>query len=302
MWLPDVTLVSLFRDQYGDNRHDVHGGEENSFNSLQPRDIVWRHIIFVIISSGKPLAPIRCQGFTWTNVDISSTGSIWRNLELIVNPCILNQENHFENIVNLILINGPMSYCNMTHPLTSWILLSGTLEAYKYKWKPGHEWVILCGGTVMMGWLTWARTKLRPCCRWHIQIPCFVWKLFYFNGNFTQISDNGLALTRCQAIVWTNYGPVYWCIYVSLGFDELTLWGRVTHMCIGNLTIIGSDNGLSPCRRQAIVWTNAGILLIGPLGTNFSEILIGIQTFSLKNCIWKRCLQNGVYFVSASMS
>ena len=31
---------------------------------------------------------------------------------------------------------------------------------------------------------------------------------------------------------------------------------------------------------QAIIWTNAGILLIGPLGTNFSEILIKIHTFS----------------------
>ena len=46
--------------------------------------------------------------------------------------------------------------------------------------------------------------------------------------------------------------------------------------------IIGSDNGVSPVRRQTIIWTNAGILLIGPLGTNFSEILIGIQTFSFK--------------------
>ena len=35
--------------------------------------------------------------------------------------------------------------------------------------------------------------------------------------------------------------------------------------------------------RQAIIWTNAGISLIGPLGTNLSEILIGIQTFSFKN-------------------
>ena len=56
----------------------------------------------------------------------------------------------------------------------------------------------------------------------------------------------------------------------------------MTHICVGKLTIIGSDNGLSPERRQAIIWTNAGILLIGPLGTNFSEILIEIQTFSLK--------------------
>ena len=62
----------------------------------------------------------------------------------------------------------------------------------------------------------------------------------------------------------------------------LTHWGRATHICVGKLTIIGSDNGLSPGRRQAIIWTIAGILLIGPLGTNFSEILIEIYTFSFK--------------------
>ena len=63
---------------------------------------------------------------------------------------------------------------------------------------------------------------------------------------------------------------------------HLTHWGRVTHICISKLTIIGSDNGLSPDRRQAIIWTNAGLLLIGPLGTNFSEILMEILTFSFK--------------------
>ena len=43
----------------------------------------------------------------------------------------------------------------------------------------------------------------------------------------------------------------------------LTHWGRVTHICVGKLTIIDSDNDLSPDRRQAIIWTNAGILWIG---------------------------------------
>ena len=62
----------------------------------------------------------------------------------------------------------------------------------------------------------------------------------------------------------------------------VTHWGRVTHICISKLTIAGSHNGLSPGRRQAIIWTNAGILLIGPLGTNFSEILSEIRTFSFK--------------------
>ena len=56
----------------------------------------------------------------------------------------------------------------------------------------------------------------------------------------------------------------------------------MTHICVGKLSIIDSDNGLSPVRRQAIIWTNAGMLLIGPLGTNFSEILIEILTLSFK--------------------
>ena len=51
------------------------------------------------------------------------------------------------------------------------------------------------------------------------------------------------------------------------------------NICIGNLAIIGSDNGLSPGRCQAIIWINAGILSIGTLGTNFSEILSEIHTF-----------------------
>ena len=62
----------------------------------------------------------------------------------------------------------------------------------------------------------------------------------------------------------------------------LTHWGRVTHICVSNLTIFVSDNGLSPGRRQAIIWNNNGLLLIEPLGTNFSEIVMEIHTFSFK--------------------
>ena len=62
----------------------------------------------------------------------------------------------------------------------------------------------------------------------------------------------------------------------------LTHWDWVTHSCVGKLTSIGSDNGLSPGRCHAIIWTNAGILLIAQLGTNFSEIIIEIRRFSFK--------------------
>ena len=49
---------------------------------------------------------------------------------------------------------------------------------------------------------------------------------------------------------------------------------------VSKITIIGSDNGLEPTWRQAIIWTIAGKILIEQLGTNFSEILIEVHTFS----------------------
>ena len=64
------------------------------------------------------------------------------------------------------------------------------------------------------------------------------------------------------------------CIFCALS--------SLTHICVRKLTIIGSDNGLSPAQRQAIIWTSAGILLIGALRTEFSETLIVIYAFSFK--------------------
>ena len=87
---------------------------------------------------------------------------------------------------------------------------------------------------------------------------------------------------------------------------RLTHWGRVTHLCVGKLIIIGSDNGLSPDRRQAIIWTNSGLLSIGPLRTYFSENLIKIQQFSLKkmhvNMSSAKCLGFNVLSAIAPIS
>ena len=68
---------------------------------------------------------------------------------------------------------------------------------------------------------------------------------------------------------------------------SLTHWGKVTHMNVKKLIIIDSDNGLVSGRRQAVIWTNAGILLIGPLAANFTEILIVMYTFSFKKMLLK---------------
>ena len=63
---------------------------------------------------------------------------------------------------------------------------------------------------------------------------------------------------------------------------RLTHWGRVMHICVGNLTIIDSDNGWWPGRHHAIVWPNCDILSIEPIGANFSEMLLEFHTFSFK--------------------
>ena len=81
---------------------------------------------------------------------------------------------------------------------------------------------------------------------------------------------------------WTLLSEVTLLMTMTWTQLRLTHWGRVTHICVSNLTIIASDDGLSPVRHQAIIWTNAVTLLIGSLGTNFSEIVIEIYRFSFK--------------------
>ena len=106
-------------------------------------------------------------------------------------------------------------------------------------------------------------------------------------------------LATCRKNV-SNTGP--WPFVITFPKCQkcgaLTHWGRVTHICISKLTIIHSDNGLLPERRQNLIWTNAKILLIGHLGTNFSENLIGIKHFHSRKCTLKCRLQNGVHFIS----
>ena len=91
---------------------------------------------------------------------------------------------------------------------------------------------------------------------------------------------------------------------VSIWFSKsrrLTHWRWVTHIRVSKLTIIGSDNGLSPGRRQAIIQTNAGILLIGALGANVFEILIEIRVFFFTKIHLKVSSGNGSYLVSDLM-
>ena len=115
-------------------------------------------------------------------------------------------------------------------------------------------------------------------------------------------SSNACILTH--HILYTSYqefekvsaeitAKVEHCVWTR--FLVLTHWGRLTHICVSKLTIIGSDNGLSPGRHQAIIWTNAGILLIS---VKSQQKCIH---FHSRKCIWKCRLENSGHFVSASM-
>ena len=79
------------------------------------------------------------------------------------------------------------------------------------------------------------------------------------------VSKQHLVSNIQGAISGTMIHQVWWYTYAAQGLNELIHWGRVTYMCISNLTIIGSDNGVLSGWCQAITWTKAGILLIGPL-------------------------------------
>ena len=68
---------------------------------------------------------------------------------------------------------------------------------------------------------------------------------------------------------------------------RLTIWGRVTHIYVSNLNVIGIGNGLSTGQHQAIIRTSVGILPIWSLGTNDNEVLIEIHTFSFTKKLLK---------------
>ena len=66
------------------------------------------------------------------------------------------------------------------------------------------------------------------------------------------------------------------------------------YICVIKLNIIGSDNGLSPGRFEAIIWNNVGLLLIFNLNRN-SYIIIQENAFENAVC------EMTVNFVSALM-
>ena len=98
-----------------------------------------------------------------------------------------------------------------------------------------------------------------------------------FNSSSPGRNDHPIAddIFRCifgTSRRWFNHGYKY----IGVSYYH---WDRVTHIFVNKVTVIGSDNGLSPGRCEAIIWNNGRLSLIGPLGTNFSEIVIEIKEY-----------------------
>ena len=92
-----------------------------------------------------------------------------------------------------------------------------------------------------------------------------------------QISQREFTITNSMlTMIWQDIENDEYTYIVKL------IEAQETHICVGNLTIIGSDNCLMPGKCKAIIWTNVGLLWFGPLGTHFSDIWITIPRFSLK--------------------
>ena len=108
--------------------------------------------------------------------------------------------------------------------------------------------------------------------------------------SFKDVSTTLHCVNRCRVIEWCISVCRFLCFRHNIRVHRkvpLTHRGRMTHICVSTLTIIGSDNGLSPGRRHAIIWTNDGILLIRTFRTHFSEIVSEIHTFSFKKMHFK---------------
>ena len=182
--------------------------------------------------------------------------------------------------------------CPRWHPLMSYYWLSCDLPS----WEVPQHWIdfrsVLSDNKTQASCIS---TEIWHCCKTFRQCAAVGWKdcasirsyfCFRFHWNLflkvqVTVSQHWLRWWHGTEQLTSHATECVTSHYLKQGCDHVgPCWVWVTHICVSKLTIIGSDNGLSPGRRQAIIWTNAGILLIWTLGTNFIEIWIGILSFS----------------------
>ena len=162
--------------------------------------------------------------------------------------------------------------------------------------RPGVQKILKI--SITYWWVSARKTKLHSSsllvhCNatcFNIQMAIYMYRKYHCEEIRLSYLHNGIANTNNISDLLVPVS-LYWNSPLAWPFDRsqdctisliLTHWGWVTHICVSQLITVVSDNGLSPYRRQAFIWINDGILLFGPVGRNFSEILIAIYTFPFK--------------------
>ena len=184
-----------------------------------------------IIGSDNSLSPGRCLAIIWANTRILLIWPMgtyfWRQSYLC------NGNTHTWKKTVIALRRGPGPY----HP---WRQISDT-----------HSKLSLCLTDQAITWTNIAISSAESNDIHHMTIPQEIPQ-----PPITKISMEITYLKFPSNLPGVNE------LNAPLHVSPLTHWGRVTHICVSKLTSIGSDNGLPPGRRQAIIWTNARILLI----------------------------------------
>ena len=138
-------------------------------------------------------------------------------------------------------------------------------------------------------------------------ITVIIYKFIWFEDSWIIFSFSViLAIHSAQAVEILERPEFIIVIFLNRMETnmELTPPPLVPHICVSELGSISSDNGLSPHRRQALVWVNAGILLIWPLGVNLT-LGIRLQQHSHKNSklfIHQNAFENVVWEMVAILS
>ena len=206
----------------------------------------------------------------------------------------------------------------------NWIhVLNHVFESVEKLTPPPHPYTPMHANTPKHG-------VLYPHTYWHATIMCLVQNIvteeFSCLKNINRIFETNILIKK-----QSNYlGKWFWDylnlkIVTQLGWSYLgiqkigtnfhtisnvllyfprgnwiapSIWNHIN--AAADRYVQGTFRCLSPGRRQAIIWPNAGILLIGHWATNLHEILNASQ-FHWRKSISKYRLENGVHFVSASM-
>ena len=128
--------------------------------------------------------------------------------------------------------------------------------------------------TVLTWWLWDCQCGLIPGPRFNIKITSHPYRKSHCGDKtIVRLSylHSGISYTgKMTSLYWIRRWPLIgcywiqlvWWAFISLGWQMTKSLRPSDSYMRQKLTIIGSNNGLSPGQCQAIIWTKAGILLI----------------------------------------